>query len=168
MGNASRIFWTEAFDEFEHKIDQQGKKLKYISMIMSTDSREMLLPVILETHQYVGNTIKDLIMKQTSFKNNKLKKSLYSATYMKVNRFRSKFFIDAATSKMPAEEKKKALMVLDELEMLKKQAEHLAQAEKLLKKSVTIISSYDLLHSVFTIVLIHMHQKIWGIVGNNR
>ena len=83
---------------------------------------------------------------------------------MKINRFRSKFSIDAATSKMPAEEKKKALMVLDELEMLKKQAELMAQTEKQLKKSVAIISSYDLLRSVFTIVLIHMHQKIWGIV----
>lgn len=168
LGNVSRMFWTEAVDEFEQKTDQQGKKLKYISMIINTDSREMLLPVILETHQYVGNTIKDLILKQTSFKNNKLKKSLYSATYMKINRFRSKFSIDAATSKMPAEEKKKALMVLDELEMLKKQAELMAQTEKQLKKSVAIISSYDLLRSVFTIVLIHMHQKIWGIVGKQK
>jgi hypothetical protein len=30
------------------------KKLKYISMIMSPDSREMLLPVILDTHQLCG------------------------------------------------------------------------------------------------------------------
>ena len=168
LSEASRMFWSEASHEFEQKTDKQGEKLKYISMIMSQASREMLLPVIIETRQYVGKIIKELILKQTSFKSNNLKKSLYSATYMKVSRFRSKFFIDPATSKMPAEEKKKALMVLDNLETLKKQAEQLSQAEKLLKKSVGIISSYDLLHCMFTIVLIHMHQKIWGPVDRNQ
>ena len=168
LGHASRMFWSEALNEFEQKTHQQGNKLKYISMIISTDSRDMLLPVILETYQYVGNTIKELILKQTSFKNKKLKKSLYSATYMKVNRFRTKFSTDAVTSNIPAEERNKALLFLDELEMLKKQADLLAQTEKLLKKSTAIISSYDLLRSVFTIVLIHMHQRIWGMVIPSR
>jgi len=163
----SQTFWSQAFNEFERKTDQQGKKLKYISLIISPDSREMLLPVVLETHQYMEKTIKECIVNQTSFKSNKLKKSLYSATYMKVSRFRSKFFSDPATSKMPAEEKKKALKILDELEMFKKQAHQLSLAEKVLGKSVAIISSYDLLHCLFAIVFIHMHQRVWGPVDRN-
>ena len=167
LNEPSRMFWSQALNEFEQKADNQGKKLKYISMIISPDSREMLLPVILETHQYVEKTIKERIVQQTSFKSDKLKKSLYSATYMKVSRFRSKFFSDPATLKMPAEEKKKALMLLDDLEILKKQADHLSQAEKVMGKSVAIISSYDLLHCLFSIAMIHMHQKVWGPVSRS-
>lgn len=168
LGNASRIFWSEALSEFEQKTDRQENKLKYISLIMSPDSRDVLLPVILGTRQYVENSIKELILKQTSFKSDKLKKSLYASTYVKVGRFRSKFSTDAATSKMPVEVKRTALKVLDELATLKRQADQLSRAEKLLNKSVIILSSYDLLHSMFTIVLVHMHQKIWGIVGHDR
>jgi serine/threonine protein kinase/uncharacterized protein involved in tolerance to divalent cations len=168
LGKASRMFWSEALSEFEHKTGKQENKLKYISMIMSPDSRDVLLPVILETHQYVENSIKELMLNQTSFKSDKLKKSLYASTYMKVNRFRSKFSTDAATSKMPVEAKKTALKVLDELATLKRQADQLSRAGKQMNKSNTILSSYDLLHSMFTIVLVHMHQKIWGVVGSDR
>ena len=136
-------------------------------MIMSPDSCAMLLPVILETHQYVSKSIKERILKQTSFKSDKLKKSLYAATYMKVSRFRSKYLTDPATSKMPPEDKQAALMVLNDLEILKKQAFQLSQAETQLKKSVAIISSYDLLHCMFAIVLVNMHQKVWGLVGRS-
>jgi len=165
--NASHIFWSEASNEFEAKTVKQEKKLKYISMIMSPDSCAMLLPVIHETHQYVSKSIKELILDQTSFKSDKLKKSLYAATYMKVSRFRSKYLTDAATSKMPAEDKQTALMVLNDLEILKKQAFLLSQAETQLKKSVAIISSYDLLHCMFSIVLINMHQKAWGTASRS-
>ena len=168
LRKASRVFWFEASQEFEQKTDQQRIKLNYISMIVSPDSRDMLLPVIRETHQYVVKAIQEHILRQTSFKSQKLKKSLHAATYMKVNRFKSKLSTDPAALKMSAEEKEKALVVLDDLELLKKQAEQLSQAEKRLKKSVAIISSYDLLHCLFTIVLINMHQKIWGPISPGR
>jgi len=58
-------------------------------------------------------------------------------------------------------------MLLDDLEILKKQADHLSQAEKVMGKSVAIISSYDLLHCLFSISMIHMHQKVWGPVGRS-
>ena len=165
--NASQIFWSEASNEFETKTAKQEKKLKYISMIMGPDACAMLLPVILEAHQYVSTSIKGLILKQTSFKSEKLKKSLYAATYMKVSRFRSKYLTDPATSKMPPEDKQAALMVLNDLEILKKQAFQLSQAETQLKKSVAIISSYDLIRCMFSMVLISMHQKVWGPVSGS-
>ena len=115
----------------------------------------------------MGKSIKDLILKQTSFKTSKLKKSLYAATYMKVSRFRAKFSTDPATSKLPAEKKKTALAMLDDLETLKKQSERLALAEKLMNKPMAIISSYDLLRCIFTVVLVNMHQKTWGPAERN-
>ncbi|MBW2678944.1 MAG: hypothetical protein JRD49_15445 [Deltaproteobacteria bacterium] len=165
LGNASQTFWSQAFDEFERKTGEEENKLKYISVIINTASRDMLMPIVQETYQHVQDAIKNLILKQKAFRTNQLKKSLYSASYMKINRFRTKFNTDAATSKMPAEDKQKALLVLDELEMLKKQAVQLAGPAKLLTKSVPIISSHDLLQALFTTTLIHMHQKIWGIAG---
>ena len=166
--NASRIFWSQASDEIEAKTTHQEKKLKYISMIMSPDSCAMLLPAILEAHAYVNKAIKERILNQTSFKSDKLKKSLYAATYMKVSRFKSKYLTDPATSQMPEEDKQAALLVLNDLEILKKQAFQLSQAEKQLKKSVAIISSYELLHCMYAIVLINMYQKVWGPVSGNR
>ncbi len=165
LGNVSQTFWSQAFDEFERKTGEEEKKLKYISVIINTASRDMLMPIVQETYQHVQDAIKNLILKQKAFRTNQLKKSLYSASYMKINRFRTKFNTDAATSKMPSEDKQKALLVLDELEMLKKQAVQLAGPAKLLTKSVPIISSHDLLQALFAITLIHMHQKIWGIAG---
>ena len=137
-------------------------------MIMSSDSCAMLLPVILETHAYVTKAMKERILNQTSFKSDKLKKSLYAATYMKVSRFKSKYLTDPATSQMPEEDKQAALLVLNDLEILKKQAYQLSQAEKQLKKSVAIISSYDLLHCIYAIVLINMYQKVWGTVSPSQ
>ena len=134
-------------------------------MILSPDACAMLLPVILDTHQYVRKAIKELILNQTSFKSDKLRKSLYAATYMKVSRFRSKYIADSSALKMSDQDKQAALMVLQELEGLKKQAFQLSQAEKQLQKSVAIISSFDLLYCMFSIVMVNMHQKVWGPVG---
>jgi len=164
LGEASRTFWAASVNEFERKTDEKEKKLKYISLILTADIKELFLPMVQQTHRQLQEAVKNRIMEQTAFKSEKLKKSLFSAPYLKVSRFKLKFTDDAADTHMPEAERKMALAVLNELEILKKQSGQLAAALKLLEKSVPIISSYDLLKVMFTIVLVHMHQNVWGVV----
>ena len=163
LGNASRTFWSQAVAEFDEKTAHEEKKLKYISMIMTVDARDMLLPVLRTTLKSLDETIRRLILEQTVFKNDKLKKSLYSAPFMKVNRFREKVNADEGVT-MAAEEKARALALLDELEALKRKTIHLAGPLKLLDKSMPIVSAHDLLLAMFAIVLTHMHENVWGVL----
>ena len=163
LGKTSRIFWTHAVAEFDGKLGAEGKKVNYISMIMSPDTRDMLRPILNATHRQINASIKGLILKQQIFKSGKLKKALYSASFMKVNRFKAKLTGDAAAD-MSAEKKTRALALLDELEALKRNSACLIGPAKVLEKSTPIISAHDLLQAMFTIVLTHMHENVWGVL----
>jgi len=163
LAEASRLFWSCAMDEFERKTTEKEKKLKYISLIITANIKELFLPMVQETHRQLKEAVKKLILEQTAFKSGKIKKSLFSASYIKVSRFKLKFTDDADSSLSEAD-RKKAIAVLNELEILKKQTAQLTVVLKIINKSVPIISSYDLLRVMFYIVLVNMHQNIWGVV----
>ena len=69
---------------------------------------------------------------------------------------------------LPRMERDSALKVLDDLAFLKRQSEQLVMTSNLLKKSVPIVSALELLRSMFTVVLVHMHQNCWGIVPSHQ
>ena len=119
----------------------------------------MLTADISAAQKRLITSAKNIIESQTVFTSDKLKKSLLSAGFTKVNQFKTELVDKNATSNMPPEEKKQALKVLAELEHLKKQSAHLASVLKLLHKPVPMISSYDLLKVMFYMVLLHMHPE---------
>jgi len=61
-----------------------------------------------------------------------------------------------------------ALKLLDELIFLKRQSELLSLASQLLKKSVPIVSTFDLLKAMYTVVLVNMYQNCWGIISSDK
>jgi serine/threonine protein kinase len=163
MEDASRTFWREASREFESKVLENEKRLDYIDIIATRESKTLLVRLISGTQDLLSKDMRRILVSQRIFKGDKAKKRLYSAPYLKLKRFKTKLMEETA-KKLQPEEGQTAARVLDELIYSKKQSAQLLSAAAALQKPVAIISAHALLKAVFVIVLVHMHQRKWGTV----
>jgi serine/threonine protein kinase len=160
---ASLKYWKIAVAEFEKKIQEKEKSLKYIDLIVSADSKNMLINSISTVQKGLTTSAQNMIDSQTVFTSNNFKKSLLSASYSKVNQFKSEFQSPQAPPNMQPGQRTQALIVLEELAHIKNQSAQFASALNSLNKSVPKISTYNLLKAMFNLVLIHMHPDPWGV-----
>ena len=167
LENVSNSFWKMALAEFGMKTQKSEKKLRFISLIVGQESKEMLLGIITTTHQSVLKSVNNLILSQTTFTGDKIQKSLSVAPPLKIQQFKIKFE-EGKGKQLPPEEKDLVLIFLDDLAFLRRQSEQLVLTTRLLNKSVPIVSSLDLLKTMFTAILVHMHQNCWGIVSADK
>ncbi len=167
LKEASHSFWKMALAEFALKTQKNEKRLQFIRLIISQESNTMLLETFANTQKCISSLMQNLILNQTAFKDDKIQKSLYSAPPLKIHHLRIKFK-RGKWRQLPAEKKDIALKVLDDLYFLKKQSEQLILTSNLLKKSVSIVSSFDLLKAMFIVVLVYMYQNCWGIVSSDK
>jgi serine/threonine protein kinase len=156
---ASRKFWKIAVAEFEKKTQEKKSTLEYLSLIVTADSKKMLIGAIATAEKRLISSAKNIIQSQNVFAGDKLKKRLLSASLPKISRLKAEFKSNKANPNFQPEEKKQALLVLEHLEHLKRQSAHLRSVLEPLNKSVPEISSYNLLKVMFNIVLIHMYQE---------
>ena len=166
LKDVSHSFWKMALAEFSMKTHENEKRLKFISLIVSQESKAMLLETFADTHKRISESIHNLILSQTAFTGDKTRKSLYSARPLKIHHFKIKFK-EGKGKQLPPEKRDVALKVLDDLVFMKRQSEQLILTSNLLKKSVSIVSTFDLLKAMFIVVLVHMHQNCWGIVSSD-
>ena len=127
----------------------------------------MLLNTFADTHRCISKSTQDLILSQRAYTGAKVQKSLYSAPSLRIHHFRIRF-MEEKWNQHPPGQRDVALKVLDDLIFLKKQSEQLILTSTLLKKSVSIVSAFELLKAMFYVVLVHMHQNCWGIVSNDE
>jgi serine/threonine protein kinase len=167
LEEASLMYWKIAVAEFEKKIQQKEKSLKYISLVVTADSKKMLIDTISKAQKRLIKSAKNIIESQTVFTGDTLKKSLLSASFSKISQVKAGYQSKKATPNLQPEQRKQALFVLEELAHLKEQSAHFASALNLLNKSVPEISSYNLLTVMFNLVLIHMHQEPWGTIASS-
>ncbi len=164
LKEVSHAFWKIALTEFNMKTKKSEKRLRFISLIVSQESKAMLLDAIANTHQHLSKAVQKLILSQTAFPGDKIQKSLFSAPPLKIHHFRIKFK-EGKGKQLPPVERDNALKILDDLSFMKRQSEQLVLMSNLLKKSVPIVSAFDLLETMFNVVLVNMHQNCWGIVS---
>ena len=167
LEDVSNSFWKMALAEFGMKTQKNEKKLRFISLIVGQESKEMLLGIITTTHQSVLKSVNDLILSQTTFTGDKIQKSLSVAPPFKIQQFKIKFE-EGKGQQLSPEEKDLVLNFLDDLAFLRRQSEQLVLTTSLLTKSVPIVSSFDLLKTMLTAILVHMHQNCWGIVSSSK
>ena len=167
LKTVSHSFWNVALNEFGMKTRENEKRLRFISLIVSQESKAMLLSIIAKTHENISTSVHNLIGSQTAFPGDKIQKSLHGASPLKIHHFRIKFEEEQGR-RLPPEKRDTALQVLDDLTFLKKQSEQLTLASNLLNKSVPIMSAFDLIRAMFIVVLVHMHQNRWGIVASGE
>ncbi len=167
LKEASHSFWKMALAEFTMKTQKNEKRLQFIRLIISQESNTMLLESFANTQKCISIFIKNLILTQTAFKGDKIQKSLYSAPPLKIHHLILKFK-RGKWKQLPAEKKDIALKVLDDLFFLKKQSEQLILTSNHLKKSVSIVSTFDLLKAMLIVVLVHMYQNCWGVVSPDK
>lgn len=167
LKEVSRSFWKIALTEFNMKIQKNEKRLQFIRLIISQESNTMLLDSFANTQKCISKFIQNLILTQTIFKGDKIQKSLYIASPLKIHHLKIKFKREN-WAQLPPAKKDTALKVLDDLFFLKKQSEQLILTSTLLKKSVSIVSTFDLLKAMFVVVLVHMYQNCWGVVSSDN
>jgi serine/threonine protein kinase len=167
LEDVSHSFWRMALAEFSMKTKENEKRLRFIRLIVSQESKAMLLDTFANTHQCISKFIRKLILSQTVFTSDRIRKSLYSAPPLKIHHFRIKFRAEK-WKQLPPEKRDVALKILDDLVFLKKQSEQLVLTSTLLKKSVSIVSTFDLLKAMFIVVLVHMYQNCWGVISLDK
>lgn len=163
----SLSFWRVAEQEFDAKTAENEKKLRFISQILSPESKAILLDKVTVTQKSVQKAVQRLIQSQKVFKGDKILKNLLAAPPLKVHHFRIKFNDEKARQLSP-EDRQAATKFLNDLIYLKRQSEHLTLTTNSLSKSVPAISAYDLLKSMFIIVLVQMSQKRFGIAPSKK
>jgi len=166
LKDVSHSFWQMALAEFGMKTRKNENILKFIRLIVNPESKGMLLDIFADTHQCISESIRKLIRSQTVFTSDRIQKSLYSAPPLKIHHFRIKFKEEKG-KQIPPGKRDAALKVLDDLVVLKRQSEQLILTSNLLKESISIVSSFDLLKAMFIVVLVQMHQNCWGIVSSD-
>jgi hypothetical protein len=167
LKEASHSFWKMALAEFKRKTQKNEKRLQFIRLIMSQESKNMLLETFANTQKCISKFIQDLIVAQTTFKGDKIQKDLYIASPLKIDHLRIKLKREN-WKQLPPEKRDPALKVLDDLFFLKKQSEQLILTSNLLKKSVSIVSTFDLLNAMFIVVFVHMYLNSWGLISSDE
>jgi len=167
LKKVSLSFWWMAQQEFDAKTAENEKKLRFINQIISPESNALLLDKISITRKSVQKAVQHLVQSQKVFKGDKILKNFVAAPALKVHHFRIKFNEEKARQLSP-EDRQAATKFLNDLIYLKKQSEHLALTTNLLSKSVPAISAYDLLKAMFTVVLVQMCQKQFGIASSKK
>ena len=167
LKDVSRSFWKMASAEFGKKIQENEKKLRFISQIVTQKSKTMLLDIMDNTHEHISQSVHNLIQSQTAFTGDNIQKSLHAAPPLKIHHFRI-IFEEGKGKQLSPEAKNVALELLDELTFLKRQSEQLSLTSHLLKKSVPIVSTFDLLKAMYIVVLVNMYQNCWGIISSDK
>ncbi len=167
LKEASHSFWKMALSEFNLKTQENEKRLQFIRLIISQESKTMLLDTFADTQKCISKFIHNLILTQTAFPSEKIQKGLYGAPSLKIHHLKIKFMM-GKWKQLPPEKKDITLKVLDDLVFLKRQSEQLIQISILLKKSISIVSTFDLLKAMFIVVLVHMYQNCWGVVSSDK
>ena len=161
IAQASQTFWHHAMAEFDQKLKDHHKQLHAIKIIISKTARPILLDTISDTKKRVTETIRQLTASQQIFKGEKTQENLAAASHVSISHFQLKF-LDEHAEQLSEKNKTAASRLLNELIYLKKQSAHLKFAAGALQKSVPTIRAGELLNAMFTIVLVMMHQRLWG------
>ena len=89
LKEVSHSFWKMALTEFNMKTKKNEKRLRFISLIVSQESKAMLLDTIANTHQHLSKAVHKLILSQTAFTGDKIQKSLYQRSPFKDSSFQN-------------------------------------------------------------------------------
>jgi serine/threonine protein kinase len=164
IAQASQKFWQYAMAEFDQKLKDHHKQLYAIEIIISETARPILFDTISDSEKRVAETIRQLAASQKIFRGEKTQENLAAASYASISHFQLKF-MDEQAKQLSDKNKAAASHLLDELIYLKKQSAHLKSAAAALQKSVPIFKASELLNTMFTIVMVNMHQRLWGPIN---
>ena len=143
--------------EFEKKIQKNENALKFIDLIVSADSKKMLIGGISVVQKALKASAQDMIDGQAVFSNSKAKESLLAASDSKVKQIKAELQSSKAAVNMKPEQKEQAFAMLDELGRIKRQSAYLSSVLNALNEPVPQISAYNLLAVMFNLVMIHMY-----------
>ena len=152
---ASRMFWHNASAEIAEKMGDKEDILKSVLVVIPDNVKEIFRQALAREKKHLSSRIKHYVKTQNVLTGEKSRKGLLTASRKKI-----------AQLKIDIERKQSndtpIFTVLRDLEEIKQKAENQVRIAKLFEKEILILSAYDLMDTMFDIVLHEMHRSAWG------
>ena len=155
----SRIFWRSAVLEFQMKMAEKEKPLKYINASIPPRAIRMFQSVLKKENKLISEAVQHHVNSQTLFSNEKNRQFLLQASHLRLNQFKADL---ENNNKQSSDLKAATLKLIKVLMDLKLESENHSRVLKMLDQPAPWLSVYDLLFIMFTIVRSSMYPKTWG------
>ncbi|UCF94591.1 MAG: hypothetical protein JSW39_10660 [Desulfobacterales bacterium] len=160
----NRIYWRSARIEFRVKTGDKAPLLKSIEVVLPEAARNMFEKVLKKNRKFTLDAIREYVHSQRLFESDRICAQLLQSSSLKVGQFKNELEKKVNVSKKNRASGSKTSRFLDNLVVLKMQAENQAQILGLLAQPVPCMSAFDLLALMFHCVLNAMYKREWKTV----
>jgi len=152
---AGRMFWHNASTEITEKMKDKRNILNAVQVVLPDSAKQMFRQALHRQQKHTGNKIKHYVLNQRVFKGEKNCKALIGASRRKITELK-------LNMEKGQKHKTPGYSVLKGLEKVKQKAENQSQRIELFGQETVIITAYDLMDTMFEIVMDEMHRIEWG------
>jgi serine/threonine protein kinase len=162
LGEVTRMFWGNADVEFATKMANKEDMFKSLNISIPEKAQKLLKEFVLKEKENIIDEIEKRINSQDIAISSKDCQYLLSCSYEKSRGLRKKWESRAESHAAQSLHRSEIVNLLQDLEKLKLRLEPRTQMLHLLAQSNPKISAYELLQTMFNIVLKQMHKEEWG------
>lgn len=159
---ASRIFWHSAVSEFQMKMGESKKLLKAVVVDLPEIVRCMFEKVLLQEKISIVKAIKACVDSQTIFEKDHIRDHLLKCSYAKTCLFKADLEIKAKRSEILSSPRTEAINLLHKLADLKALFGQHVYTQKLIFRTQTGMSVYDIMTFMFNVVFRNMYRSEWA------
>jgi hypothetical protein len=162
--NYSRIFWQNAADEFTRKIKQYHHLLKMVEVKIPVEAVKMFSEEAHTVSSETAGRIEQMINSQKMFQSPKSRQGLIKCPLDVAVRCKANWERDVDVPQTAPAIRKKIIELMDNLIRLKSDMERMDRFQKFLEQPGAVISAYDLIRLMFSIILNAMYLPEWGAI----
>lgn len=163
---SSRIFWSNALEEFREKIAENEKILSGVDAVIPKNAVHLFRQFMVKEKNELAKSVQKYVLSQVVFCNKENRRSLIRCSPEEIRRYKVKLENEnPASSKTSPELKVKIMTLLNELEILKTGLEKQNRRLKILEQPNPKISVNELLELMFHIILKTMYKEEWGCLS---
>ena len=159
--DVSRIFWRSAVLEFQMKVAEKEKPLKYVNAAIPPMAIKMFKSVLKKENKLLSETVERHVNSQKLFSNDKNRQYLLQASHSRLLQFKADLESKNKGAQQSSDHKAATMKLLRVLMDLKLESENHSRVLQMLDQPQPRMSVYDLLFLMFTIIKSSMYPKTW-------
>ena len=157
----SRMFWRSAVLEFQMKVAEREKPLKYIDAAIPPMAIHMFKSVLKKQIKALSETVQRHVNSQKLFNNDKNRQYLLQASHSRLHQFKADLENKSKGARQSSGHKAATMKLIKILMDLKLESENHSRVLTMLEQPQPRMSVYDLLFVMFTVVKSAMYPKTW-------
>lgn len=164
----NKAFWHKANREFQEKISGFRPIIKNAKIIIPENAKSMFNEEAQILQSGINEKIEQLVQTQKLFASKKAKDELIKAPYQKIKIYKSNWEQGKNTPKIHSSIKKQIIYFFNKLISIKYESIQIENFLRLLEQEKPVISAYNLMSFMFSIVMGSMYKQPWELRNGNK